>query len=193
MDKILLPIVLVFILLGALWIFAFPFYVASFLYQRWTVRKKQGSVPPTKFLKIYILSLVLLIAGGTGLSFYLLRQHLIYKQEEAQTNLYSIFTHQASYFSEHHTYSDNFSLMNWMPEHQFEYTFFCGSDSIAYSMGESDKPYSPTNISWPAGIRPSSSATGFTCFAVGNIDNDTDLDYWYINDANKLVNQPSDL
>jgi hypothetical protein len=46
---------------------------------------------------------------------------------------------------------------------------------------------------WPIALKPQSSKTSFTCMAVGNIDNDSDLDVWSINNAKMLINEHNDI
>lgn len=111
---------------------------------------------------------------------------------EGRTNLGYIFTAQVKYFSDHGTYADGsnaFKLLNWEPKGSNQYAYFCGGDFIPNKKGDSI-PRDLTPLPW--GIQPDSSDIGFTCMAVGNIDNDPDLDYWFINDSKMIVNEPTD-
>jgi hypothetical protein len=111
------------------------------------------------------------------------------KQVGSKNNLSAIFIAQQRYFTDYRMYAGGpqaFNLLDWKPEEGGKYAFFCGDDYIPNQRGDVI----------PRSARPiaiGSSATGFTCGAVGNLDNDPALDYWYINDARVIVNESSDL
>lgn len=112
---------------------------------------------------------------------------------EAKTNLGNIYLAQVSYFEEHHTFAGGpkaFSLMGWEIMGLNRYAYFCGEDYIEPIRGI---PIPQDFPDWPKGIRPASSATGFTCAAVGNVDNDPDLDIWFINDTGERMNLVKDI
>ena len=153
------------------------------------VQKKKGF----GCLEIAIVTFVFLVLAAIAIPDFL---HFCGKgkQSEAKTNLGAIFTTQISYFAEHHTYAGGpnaFKLLNWEPEGQNMYAYACGDEYLPNKKG--DMSYANVIPPWPAGVRPASSKTGFTCMAVGNIDNDTNLDIWSINDAKELVNQMNDI
>jgi len=119
------------------------------------------------------------------------------KQSEAISNLKSIYIAQLSYFSNNNTYSGGakaFQHMNWLPAGENLYAYYCGGDIIPNKlpMGDRKNPPLPKDEDWPVEIKPASSHTGFTCMAIGNIDNDPQLDVWVINDAMNLTNPLND-
>ena len=108
-------------------------------------------------------------------------------ESEPYTNLGAIFTTQVVYFGEHNAYAGGpnaFTLINWKPEGRNRYAYFCGDDEI--------RPFQLEALSiqpgeqWPFTARAESSASGFTCLAIGNLDEDPFLDVWSINDASGL-------
>jgi hypothetical protein len=117
-------------------------------------------------------------------------------QSEAKTNLHAISMAQLSYFSLTNTYAsgaDAFQLMNWEPAGKTKYAYFCGSDLISNKLQWKLGYLRTPDHDWPVDLKPASSKTGFTCMAVGNVDNDEKLDVWSINDAKNLVNEQSDI
>jgi hypothetical protein len=188
MDDIIFGVALLTVI--AVVILGLPFYLGWFIYRRLTAEKNQKTKPSAKFLVIYLIVLGLLVAAGMEY-FFLSRIDTDGSQSEAKTNLIALYTNQRYYFSEHPTYAGGpnaFTLLySWKPAGETRYAYFCGDDFIPNTKGD------PI----PRSLRPSetgSSSTGFTCFAVGNMDDDPDLDYWYINDAKVLENLPlSDL
>ena len=106
------------------------------------------------------------------------------KQSEAKTNLGSIFTTQVSYFGEKNEYSDDFVLLHWEPAGQNMYTYYSGGGTDVNNLkGDS--------ICQGQAGDAAASPNGFTATASGNIDNDTDCDFWFINDAKVLENLPT--
>lgn len=115
------------------------------------------------------------------------------KQSEAKHNLTSIFIAQKDYFTLHHSYASGpeaFALLNWEPEGSNQYAYFCGEDVIRNTRC---REIDPRQVPFTPPLAPASSAAGFTCMAVGNIDNDKTPDYWSVNDRGELRNEPSDL
>ena len=104
------------------------------------------------------------------------------KQSEAKTNLKAVYTAETSYFGENNTYAA-FSTANWEPVGVSRYAF--SIDGGTTIIGATP----PTGADWtdsalvPGGGPP---YTNFSAAANGNIDNDTDVDTWMINDANVL-------
>jgi type IV pilus assembly protein PilA len=110
---------------------------------------------------------------------------------ENKTYLGQIFRAQAEYHNQHHTYAggtEAFKLIGWSPDPGYKtlFAYYCGEDFMPNQRG--DKIH---RSDVPDGV--ASSATGFTCAAVGNIDNDPDLDVWTVNDQKQFKNEPSDL
>jgi len=113
---------------------------------------------------------------------------------EAETNLPAINAAQLSYFTNANTYADRaivnskrldcFQLIHWKPTGPTRYSYYCGHDMLPNSQG-SPLPLRPGR-DWPFTELPSVSASGFTVFAIGNIDRDDFLDVWTINDTRHL-------
>jgi type IV pilus assembly protein PilA len=86
------------------------------------------------------------------------------KQSEAKTNLGAIFTSQVTYFGEEDTYG-SIADIGWAPE---------GSTRYAYTMLSAD-------------------ADSFSSEARGNIDTDSAVDVWEMNDTRALDNVSNDV
>jgi hypothetical protein len=143
--------------------------------------KKRPAVGLILFMALWMI-LIALIAIPDFLKF-----QAPARSSEVKTNLGAIFTSQVNYFDKYNVYAGGqnaFYLLGWKDSWPTTYAYFCGDDFVGNTKGEiihrSDVP---------DGV--ASSATGFTCAAVGNIDNDPDLDYWIINDAKVISNMPS--
>lgn len=101
-------------------------------------------------------------------------------QYEAKVNLSIIFMLQAAYLGEHLHYAagnECFELIQWAPEGENRYSYYCGGDVIKNVRGEECPPPDV-----PHGVTENS----FTVVAVGNIDDDPECDVWTINDAKEL-------
>ena len=128
--------------------------------------------------------------------------HIIYhsayaKQSEAKTWLTAIYYAQKAYFSRTNTYAggpDAFKLINWEPAGQNRYAYYCQGAMIPSKLPELYARFNyGRNWHWPVKTVTATSKTGFTCMAVGNLDNDEMLDVWSINDEKVLVNDQSDV
>lgn len=183
--EILFFAIMVLVLVGAVATITFPFHVGWYIYRQLTYKKRNRPRPSG------LLTLIHFWIALTGLIAVVITpvrfpHHGKAPQSEAKTNLGAIFTTQVSYFGETGTYAggpEAFSLLHWEPEGMSKYAYFCGDDFLPNTKRE------PI----PASERPvqvGTSATGFTCAAVGNIDNDPDLDYWLINDAKVISQEP---
>lgn len=87
------------------------------------------------------------------------------KQSEAKANLRSIYTSQNTYFGEYDTYTGSIDTLGWLPEGETRYAYvITTADNIHY-----------------------------TAQASGNIDTDTTIDTWEINQTLVLINQTNDV
>jgi type IV pilus assembly protein PilA len=106
------------------------------------------------------------------------------KQSEAKTNLGGIFTAQTSYFSENNVFG-TFAQIAWSPVGSKQvYTYFSGA------AGDSKAPPVIAAEAWvgtPAPAMSNTAPVGFTAGAAGNIDSDTVIDTWYVNDVKTLT------
>ena len=117
------------------------------------------------------------------------------KGHEAKTYLGAIYLAQTAYYSQAGTYPagpNAFELMNWKPPGGTRYAYYCDTAVIANKLPMGREMPLP-DMDWPVKLKPRSSRTGFTCMAVGNVDNDPDLDVWSINDAKVLTNEQNDV
>jgi type IV pilus assembly protein PilA len=106
-------------------------------------------------------------------------------QAEARANLGALHTCQTVYFSDFDTYAggtDAFLNSRFIPvTGRKRYTYI-----LDQTIMPADDPVSPL----PAGIP--STKMSFTAIAVSNIDNDTFLDVWYVNDNREIANKNVD-
>ncbi len=106
------------------------------------------------------------------------------KQSEAKSNLGAVFTSQAAHKAEFGRFARDFKESGWAPEGKTQYTYIMGSDRIA-GMKEDlgDMP----------GIEGARvDDDHFLVLAVGNVDNDSFLDIWVIDENKKLINLAND-
>ena len=112
------------------------------------------------------------------------------RQTEAKTNLGAIFVAETSYFGEASAYGD-FTLIGYgVTGATNRYTYRIGNapaapDSLIQSMVPTVATIGPcATAAVAAGITAPAPATtpAFTATAAGQLDNDTALDQWYVND-----------
>lgn len=87
------------------------------------------------------------------------------KQTEAKENLGTIFVFETSYHAEHDAYATARTSLGWEP---------VGTTRYSYSI-------------------VGASVTQFSAVATANIDNDTTVDRWSINEQKNLTNNPNDV
>jgi len=107
------------------------------------------------------------------------------KQSEAKVNLGGIFTAQTAYFGENNLYGD-FTQIAWAPiGTQIRYTYFDGTSTAGFAPAVA---YAAPPAPWAPGRELVLGATPqfFTAGATGNIDTDTILDMWGINQEKNL-------
>ena len=121
------------------------------------------------------------------------------KQSEAKTNLKAIYTAQTGYYGEFSTYN-TFDRINWSPVGDARYSYGLGDISgIRAASGGYPGPGSLDEIAGSSGGSWSGSPTlvtsdnNFTAGAWGNVDNDTTMDRWSVNDNNILTNNTDDV
>ena len=114
--------------------------------------------------------------------------------KEAQANLRVIYLAQLVYFSRSNTYAgggEAFKLMNW-DRGGHRYAYYCDRAVISNRLPLGIEKIPMPDEDWPVDLKPRSSQTGFTCMAVGNLDNDPELDVWAINNDKVLTRVFSD-
>lgn len=117
------------------------------------------------------------------------------KQDEAKHNLVAIFKAYQQYHSDHHTYPSApeiqdgntvyncFTIAGWKPKDEWQrYNYYCMNTGVF-----SPDAYSP-NHPCPPGVVSTATKDSFTVAACGNVDNDTTVDVWTINDRKQLRN-----
>ncbi len=105
------------------------------------------------------------------------------KQSEAKTNLAAIHTAAVIYFAEQNAYGETFSAIGFAvtgPSPRYHYVL--GSSTAGAELGGCTVPSSAPDFT-----------TGFTAFAVGNIDGDATCDVWSIDQNKNLVNSTNDV
>ena len=126
-------------------------------------------------------------------------------EDEAKTHLSGVFSAQRAYLREHGRYSEDLVALDWYPGVESpRYVFgFCGGGDRSHTMrpevaGAPDEPVSMTgtlDLADPcaalraAGVDPAqfaATATSFRAFAIGNLDDDADLDVWSISSERML-------
>jgi len=107
------------------------------------------------------------------------------KQSEAKTNLGQIFTSQVAYYGANNTYGETFDQIGWTPKGDTFYTYYLADEVISSARGQA----SPL----PAGVKTFVENQSFLAVAAGNIDNDSTLDIWTVNEAKEIKNIQNDL
>jgi len=110
-------------------------------------------------------------------------------QDEAKTNLRSIFTTQVAYFGDYYTYAGGgtcFQDLGWSPAGDTIYTYYCGGGVI---------PPTKRGVAPCPGVKDLAATSGFafTVMAAGNIDRDPTCDVWIMNDAKVLTHVVNDI
>ena len=105
------------------------------------------------------------------------------KQSEAKTNLAAIHTAAVIYFAEQNTYGETFNAIGFaVTGSSPRYHYALGSSTAGAALGGCTVPDADQDF-----------ATGFTAFAVGNLDGDATCDVWRIDQEKRLVNVTNDV
>jgi len=183
-----------FFIISNIIIFSFPIHLTYwiFRYVKWNpllLKTKPSKAPVVTHLFLALFLFILFIPNYFKWSAKA-------KQSEAKFSLGQIYVAQQAYFSRTNTYAsgpDAFKLINWEPAGQNRYAYYCQGAVILNRLPIGVDFTHGREWRWPVETFPASSRTGFTCMAVGNIDNDETLDVWSINDAKILLNDQSDV
>jgi type IV pilus assembly protein PilA len=112
------------------------------------------------------------------------------KQSEAKTNLGGIFTAETSYFSENNTFGD-LNVVSWAPiGTSVRYRYQLNNDGTN-AIGQLDTAI--VSATWAGTTALGAGPNAFTAGAQGNIDSDTTLDAWQMNDVRTLSNASDDV
>jgi hypothetical protein len=113
-------------------------------------------------------------------------------QAEAKNNLYAIFANQVEYREKHGRYAMNLVELGYQSvPNPGRYLYLFQADENTIELIRKLQGERPDN-SWKL-VRPFIVTDSFTILAVGNIDNDADLDIWMINDVKELVRLADDV
>lgn len=131
------------------------------------------------------------------------------RQTEARANLRALWLAQKVYYQEHDTYEARLGVVGFQPERGNRYAYYVGAtgtscQSRATSALTMDGPFNCVQVDTfylpgevaeptdPALAMPAPLVRGptgrFEAAAVGNIDNDLDLDSWMIYSATRNAN-----
>ena len=103
------------------------------------------------------------------------------KQSEAKSNLKAVFTAAKSYAAEKDTYNVPLGSL-FRPEKGNRYDYrYSGPTDVFFRDGETTALTCDKNAE-------AASSDGFTAEACGNVDSDTFIDQWGINDVNVMCN-----
>jgi type IV pilus assembly protein PilA len=106
------------------------------------------------------------------------------RRAEVKTNLEAIYKAELAYFGERDRYSDSLVVIRWEPVGAANYTYTLGIDYLG-----KDNAVNPA----PASVVPVANDNGFKAFGWGNIDTDSQVDVWHIDQDKALVNDEDDL
>jgi type IV pilus assembly protein PilA len=106
------------------------------------------------------------------------------RRTEVKTNLEAIYKAQSSYYAEKDLYSNSFVEIRWVPVGVVNYTYTVGNEYFG-----KDNAVNPP----PASVVPVATDNEFKAFGWGNIDPDSLLDVWHIDQDRVLVNDEDDL
>ena len=112
------------------------------------------------------------------------------KQSEAKANLKALYTAQKAYFAQHGRYCTTFKECNFTPEGG-AYLYYLSRDEVAG--GNNDLRLDAESSFSSMNLKPQVSKTKFLIVAVGNVDSDSILDMWTIDENNALLNVLNDL
>jgi len=106
------------------------------------------------------------------------------RRSEVKSNLSAIYKAELSYFAENNTYSPSFAEIRWVPIGNAFYTYTLGAEEWGKDNTVNPKPPS---------VVPVASDNAFLAFGWGNIDSDSTVDVWSINEVNALVMVVTDI
>ncbi len=173
-----------------------------------TPNTPQGVPEKKKMSTTAIVLIVLAIGGGAALCCIgtlaaiavpnFMKFQARSKQSEAKMNLKGAFTAEKSWFAERDAYSESFAEVGFIPERGNRYMYVLSPAADANSKIDADGKYTPDNSAYLAAIpRELLSDLGvqgtcpndchITIVAVGNVDNDPDVDLWSISSVERTI------
>jgi type IV pilus assembly protein PilA len=112
------------------------------------------------------------------------------RQSEAKTNLGGIFTAETAHFGEHNTFAD-LNVVSWAPVGTSVRYRYQMVNAGTNALGQLDTAL--VSATWAGNTTLGAAASAFTAGAQGNIDTDTQLDCWTMNDVRTLSNEKDDV
>jgi len=106
------------------------------------------------------------------------------RRSEVKSNLTAIYKSEISYFGENDTFSPSFAVIRWIPMGNAYYTYTLGFEEWGKDNTANPKP---------ASVAPVASDNAFLAYGWGNIDSDSVVDIWTIDERNNLVIDVSDI
>jgi len=107
------------------------------------------------------------------------------KRSEVKANLSAIYSAELSYYSEKDTFSNSFVAIRWVPVGtKYYYSYSVGNE--IYGLSLSGNPQ-------PGTITPGAGLYSFSAYGWGNIDTDTVVDVWKMDEFKALQNITNDV
>ena len=143
------------------------------------MRKNEGFTLIELMIVVAIIAILAAIAIPNFLSFVSKT-----RRSEVKANLEAIYKAEISYFGEKNTFSNSFVEIRWIPVGVAHYTYSVGTEYFG-----KDNTINPK----PPSVTPVANDNSFSAYGWGNIDTDTTVDIWHIDDRKNLVNDVDDL
>jgi type IV pilus assembly protein PilA len=106
------------------------------------------------------------------------------RRSEVKSNLEAIYRAELAYFGEKDRYSSSFSDIRWVPVGVAHYTYSVGTEYFGKDNTVNPKPASAT---------PAANDNSFAAYGWGNIDSDSIVDIWHIDQMKNIVNDVDDI
>lgn len=143
------------------------------------------SLPFTQLIKILITFAIIIIVGAVIMPSFL-RFSGPPKAHEAIRTLIYLSYNEHKYHSKNGIYTSSFKELEWMPENIKNYCYLLSETEVR-------RPLTYSDCSLPPGIKPIIEKDKFLIVAVGNIDGDSTLDVWSIDENKELKNLVDDV
>jgi len=189
MDIVYSDFVKLSLLLSLIFVAIFIIYLIFWIVLNFKARKLGKGKGPSLFSPLLLLFVLLALEIAKGWNTPVKES----ERYKAQRELNAIYGSQNIYHENTGKYAggeDAFKLLGWEPEKDYNHAYYCGNDVIA--MNEKIIPKAPPK-KWGFKTKPITTDNSFICMAVGNLDSDTGLDGWYIDEKANLVSLKNDI